>query len=179
MTFAVYDPLIGISLDAEARGKKGDVEVVEVGENDSRARITRTEPNKQITPEDWVASLVYNKNRKYHFYLFGDFLDLDGDGIATSAERERLVRLIESWGGAVDDTFTSQTDFLVLGAEPGGSALKSDAESDQTSDLVKQRTSQQKQYADLLVESHDWAVPVLNANRFLSLIGYYNPVIAK
>ena len=42
-----------------------------------------------------------------------------------------------------------------------------------------QREQQQKQYDELVVEAKRLSIPVLNANRFLSMIGYYSTTVVR
>lgn len=180
MTFAVYDPRVGASTSAENKGKRGDIEVIEVGDVESLARITHTEKTQALLQNDIISNPVYSrdKNRKFHFIISGNF-DIDADGVPTPGEREKIVRLVQSWGGVIDDKVTSQTDFLIVGSEPSSMASKVDTESEQGQDLIKQSQDQAKAYADRLVAARELSIPILNANRFLSMIGYYNPTVTK
>lgn len=180
MTFAVYDPRVGASTSAENKGKRGDIEVIEVGDVESLARITHTEKTQALLQNDILSNPVYSrdKNRKFHFVISGNF-DIDADGVATPGEREKIVRLVQSWGGVIDDKVTSQTDFLIVGSEPTSMTSGVDTESEQGQDLVKQSQDQAKAYADRLVAARELSIPILNANRFLSMIGYYNPTVSK
>lgn len=179
LTFAVYDPRLGVGSGVEGRGK-GAIEIMDVGENESLARIIRFERGNSILSGDTIANPVFSRdrNRKYRFMVFGDF-DLDGDGVATSAERDRVVRMIESWGGQIDAKLDTQTDFVVLGAEPSAQAARFSALSEQTADLVAQRKAQQEQYQQLAKDARAYSIPVLNANRFLAMIGYEASTIVK
>jgi len=178
LTFAVYDPKLGVGSGPDSGGK-AKLEVVEVGENDSLCRVTFTEKGQHVDTNDLIANPVYakDKTRKFHFVVFGEF-DLDGDGIATAAEREKIIRLIQSWGGIIDDTLSTQTDFLVMGAVTGSGA-KYLSDTDQSGELAKARKAQQDKYNAMVKEARDYSIPLLNANRFLALIGYYNTTIVR
>jgi len=178
LTFAIYDPKYGVRFDtdAEARGK-GGVEVLDVGEAESLCRITYVEKGQTIQAGDLIANPVYNqdKNRKFRFVVYGDF-DLDGDGQATSAERERLIRMIQLWGGIVEDKLTTQTDFLVVGARPASPTIQAEG-GDQPGGVVDAQLAKQKQYDVVITDAKQSSVPILNANRFFAMIGYYNTTI--
>lgn len=180
LTFAVYDPKIGASFSAENKGKHGDLEVIEVGDHESLARITHTEKNQAVLLNDAISNPVYSRdlNRKLHFVVKGDF-DVDGDGATTLAEREKIVRLVQSWGGVIDDKVTSQVDFVVVGAPPSMGTVHVDTTTEQGQELLKQHQAQIKAYDETLSIAKDFSIPVLNANRFLSLIGYYNPTMVR
>lgn len=179
LTFAVYDSRLGVGSGVDGRGK-GSIEIMDVGENESLARIVRSDRSNAMLPGDTIANPVFSrdKNRKYRFLVFGDF-DLDADGVATSAERDRVIRMIESWGGQIDTKLDTQTDFVVLGAEPSTQTARFSSLSDQTADLVAQRKAQQEQYAQLAKDARAYSIPVLNANRFLAMIGYDNSTVVK
>ena len=108
LPFTAYDPRTGVRFgtDESAEGN-GSLEVIEVGEDTSLCRITRTTKDRAIQANDLISNIVYHndRTRKFRFTVFGDF-DLDGDGVATAAERDRLIVLINSWGGQVDDDVT-------------------------------------------------------------------------
>lgn len=179
LTFAVYDPRLGVGSGVDGRGK-GAIEIMDVGENESLARIVRGDRTAAMLPGDTIANPVYSrdKNRKYRFVIAGDF-DLDGDGVATSAERDRVIRMIESWGGQIDSKLDTQTDFVVLGTEPSTQNTRFSSLSEQTADLVAQRKAQQEQYVQLSKDARAYSIPVLNANRFLAMIGYEASTVVK
>ncbi len=179
LTFAVYDPSLGV-LSGPNEGGKGAIEVVEVGDNESLCRVSHVEKGQTILEDDLIANPVFNKdkNRKFHFVVYGDF-DLDGDGICTPAEHDKLIRLINSWGGVVDDKLTSQTDFVVLGAQPGSASSKFDNVVEQTEDLKAKRKTEQDEYNKILSDARAYSIPVLDSTRFLAMIGYYSTTVWK
>jgi hypothetical protein len=189
LTFSVHDPRIGIkgSVDALKPGSenqdvgpaagKGGIEVEEVGGTESLCRITKTMPGQIIQAGDLLSNPVYqtNKNRKNHFVVFGDF-DLDGDGVATAAEHDRVVHLITEWGGVIDDKLSPQTDFLVLGSTPEAPNSNADMTPGSPAATAIQEA---KEYDTIEDDAKHDGVPILNANRFLAMVGYYNTTIAK
>ncbi|MGN6370483.1 MAG: hypothetical protein ACTHN5_19685 [Phycisphaerae bacterium] len=180
LTFAVYDPQTGVRFDTDqdAAGK-GSIEVLEVGDNESLCRVTKTTPGQAIQSGDLIANPVYqhDKNRKFHFVVVGDF-DLDGDGVATPAERDRLIQMIKSWGGVIDNKLTTQTDFLVAGSRPASPAVSSGDQAAPGS-VADERMKMQQGYDDTIAEAKRSTVPILNANRFLAMIGYYNTTVVR
>lgn len=179
LTFAVYDPRLGVNSGPEGRGK-GAIEVIEVGDNQARARVIHTEKGQSIMQDDLIANLAYHrtKDRKSRFVIYGDF-DLDGDGVSTPGEREKLERLVATWGGVIDDKLTTQTDYLVVGAMPGSATARLMEQTEQSEDLKAKRAEEQKSYDQLIADARDFSIPVLNANRFLGMIGYYNTTAVK
>ena len=201
LPFTAYDPRTGVRFgtDESAQGN-GSIEVIQVGEEMSLCRVTRSTKDRAIQADDLIANIVYHndRTRKFHFTVFGDF-DLDGDGVATAAERDRLIVLIKSWGGQVDDDVTSQTDYLVLGAKPkaplldqsepepaatGTAATEAAAAAPASAPAIvggvgEVRTKEQERYDQLEIAAKRLAIPVLNANRFLSMVGYYNTTVVR
>jgi hypothetical protein len=174
--FTCFDPRTGITLntDQAAQGN-GGIEVIAVGDDFSICRITRTSNNRAIQPGDLVYNTVFHnsRNRPQHFIVAGDF-DLDGDGIRTAAEGERLIMLIRAWGAVVDDAISIHTDYLVLGQRPLGPSIQEPPPDNSPGSIIDQRTLEQKHYDELLEFARKYRIPVLNLNRGLMLIGYYD-----
>ncbi|MEI8197084.1 MAG: hypothetical protein WCI73_14390, partial [Phycisphaerae bacterium] len=63
LTFAVYDPKIGASFAADAKGKHGDLEVIEVGDHESLARTTHTGKGQAVLLNDAISNPVYSRDR--------------------------------------------------------------------------------------------------------------------
>jgi hypothetical protein len=207
MPFTCYDPRTGVRFGSDdAAAGNGSIEVISVGEDTSICRVTRTSKDRTIQADDLISNIVYHndRTRKFRFTVFGDF-DLDGDGVVTAAERDRLIVLIKRWGGEVDDDVTSQTDYLVLGAKPKAPLIQesepaatepaateaaatetASAEPAATSPGIsivgsvgESRTKDQARYEDLDIAARRLAIPVLNANRFLAMVGYYNTTVVR
>jgi hypothetical protein len=197
MTFTAYDPRTGVRWGSEEAAEgNGSLEVIEVGQSTSLCRITRTTKNRAIQAGDLIANLVYHndKTRKFRFTILGNF-DLDGDGVATAVERDRIILLIQRWGGQVDDDVTSQTDYLVVGERPATPSVSLDQPTDTpasapaadaatepglvTGGVGAMASKEQNRYDDLIIAAKRLAIPVLNANRFLAMIGYYNTTVVR
>jgi hypothetical protein len=203
LTFQVFDQRTGIKVGKDDNEAKGAVEIVEVGENESRARIINLERNKRIEQGDLLYNLVFSqqKNRKYRFAVYGDF-DIDRDGNATTAERERVIAMIKAWGGIVDEIpvvelrdgngqpimedgkikkapqVMPETDFLVQGAEPVDPKMSKDLDlvSEQAIEKLK---SDYNNFKVIEGSARNSGVTILNTNRFLYLIGYYNTTLVR
>jgi hypothetical protein len=189
MTFSVHDPRIGVrgkiedrpgqsslAADIEAAGK-GGIEVIQVNETESLCRIEKVNKDQMIQVGDLISNPVYQntRNRKSHFVVVGDF-DLDGDGVATTGERDRVSQMITAWGGTIDEEVTPQTDFLVAGTPP---AAPSKVMESAPGGIADQRAKELTSYGDKIVEAKRSSVPILNVNRFLAMIGYYNTSIVR
>ncbi len=186
LTFAVYDPRLGVRLGSDANPQeaagKGGIEVMDVAETESLCRITHTTPGQTIASGDLIANPVYHQDRTrtFHFVVTGDF-DLDGDGVATAGERDRLVQMIKRWGGVVDKNVTTQTDFAVVGSRPASAETPATDEgaATQPGSVEAVRAQTQQSYDQVISEAKASSVPILNQNRFLALIGYYGTTIVR
>ncbi len=182
MTFEVYDRSEGLPRktttdevgDPVLPKGKAAIEVVRVGGASSEARIIRQETGTILSQGDLIANLVYDKNTKYTFVVYGKF-DLDQNEQATAADAEVIKRLITQWGGRLSDQVTVNTDFVVLGAEPVLPEFTSDDLKDVVN-VAKLDAAQREldAYLDVVQKARDLHVPVLNQNRFLYFIGYYS-----
>ena len=178
MTFEVFDPDQLIKLDDDQdqddfRGK-ATIEVFQVNDTSARARIVRKTPRTFIKPGDAVANLVYDPNKTFKFYIYGDF-DLDGDGETTSSERRRIEALVRDWGGDVVNELNYDVDFLVLGKRPELPAPLSPNTLDiELINAHKRATERYEKYTSLEGNAKRLSIPVLNQNRFYTLIGLYD-----
>ncbi len=96
MQFAIFDKdSPGLPTDKP----KGLVELIQVTDNGSVARIIRTNtPSNPIRPSDFLYSAAWSPNRPERFALIGK-IDVDRDGVD---DRENLKRMIQAAGGVVD-----------------------------------------------------------------------------
>jgi hypothetical protein len=75
----------------------------------------------------------------------------------------------------VVDKLSYETDFLVLGVEP---QLPKERKGDEKLDFEKIQKDKEKlakynEYRKLLSTAKEMGIPVLDQNRFLTLVGYY------
>lgn len=99
LTFQVYDRRTGVVPDefGDLSGK-ATVEVVSLSQNSSVARIVRTRRDASVVPGDIIANAVYDPNKKFKFYVAGDF-DIDGIGRSSQNDMKRIEMMIRQWGG--------------------------------------------------------------------------------
>ncbi|MEL6499282.1 MAG: hypothetical protein AAF937_10265 [Planctomycetota bacterium] len=173
MTFEVFSDAAQIRPNEQTgeypRGK-GSIEVVNVGETSSRARVLRERQGNPIVRGDVIANALYDPDKVYVFLVAGNF-DTNGDRQPTPAERVEIEALVEDWGGRTTEEFTGDVDFLVLGAPP---VLPPEPSVTAPIALVEQyirREAELKRYNDLLAQANRTSVPVLNENRLYTLIG--------
>jgi len=180
MTFEIYDrelgiPKTGTSVAEELPKGKGSLEVTRVGSGSSECRVVRATPGLQIVEGDLIANLIYDANTKLKFKIYGDF-DMDQNGVATAQEAEIVKRLVAQWGGTLSVAVAMDTDFVIMGKEPTipqytAEQLKDDAGAQYA---VEKATKALAEYEDVRTKALDMHVPVLNQNRFLYLIGFYD-----
>jgi hypothetical protein len=180
LTFEVYDRLDGIPAsaanedDTDLPEGKASIEVIRVGATSSECRVIHQQPNTTLAEGDPIANLVYDPNTKYNFVVYGKF-DITHKGAATSQDADIIKRLITQWGGQVADHVNVNTDFVVLGEEPQVPQYTSEELSDpinQQRRVAAERDQQEYQtIRNAAVELH---IPILNQNRFLYLVGYYD-----
>jgi hypothetical protein len=171
LTFSVYDK--GMPIPPTGRGK-AEIQVYDVQENVSLARVIRSEKRRPIVAEDIVANLIWDSERSNIFAVAGEF-DLDGNGTADHDAHDKISELIEEWGGRVTDEISPQTDFLVLGTAPR--LLREPSPEQIVSDplaMERYETSARKRqhYQKVRKDAQALWVPVFNTERFLYFIGY-------
>lgn len=96
MKFAIFDAgSPGLPTDKP----KGEVELVQIGDRESIARIVKTNSNiEPIRVGDLIYSAAWSPNEPMRFALIGP-IDINRDGVDDRAD---LKRLIEASGGIVD-----------------------------------------------------------------------------
>lgn len=172
LTFTVYDR--SSSIPKDGRGK-AEIEVFDVAETYSAARITKSETKSPILMGDIVGNLIWNSDKTNVFVVAGDF-DLDNDGNIDQNATGRIQTLIEKWGGRVADTISIDTDFLVLGGQPQVPKqqptfedLELDPGAMQRYETLLQRLNH---YNQLQSQAQALWIPVFRYERFLYFIGY-------
>lgn len=172
MTFAVYDDATAIRPDASGTYPRGKarLEITNVGENSSTARILEETRGNPIVRGDVIANAVWDPNKQYKLVVYGTF-DTNGDGQFTQFERDNVVSLIRDWGGEVVDDLQGDVDFVVLGRKPALPPRPSSAAPPE----VQQRWIDLNRIVDRYDEyqrrAEETRVPVLNYNRLLTLTG--------
>ena len=171
LTFTVYDR--GTSIPPDGKGK-AEIEVFDIADTYSKARIIKSEPTKPILLGDIVANLIWDSSRTNVFVIAGDF-DINGDWQSDYDAIERIKALIEKWGGKVDPNITIDTDFLVLGQIPAVKERPTleEQQRDPTA-MQKYEDSLQKlnQYNALQERAQNLWIPILTYDKFLYFIGY-------
>jgi hypothetical protein len=180
LTFEVYDKIDGIppagdpTTDDKLPQGKASIEVVRVGAGSSEAKIIRQTPGTQIIEGDLIANLIYDPNVKYNFVVYGDF-DMDRNSQATPQEADVVRRLVTQWGGQLMDKVNVDTDFVVLGQEPVlPTFTREDLQDPFNAKRLADAQAALEAYDQVRNRARDLHIPIMNQNRFLYLIGYYN-----
>ena len=181
ITFEVYDKAEGIpALGADPLTNNGlpvgkaSIEVVQVGQNSSECRIVHLTPGATVAEGDLIANLVYDRNTTYNFVVFGAF-DIEQTGAATTEQGEVVKSLVTRWGGHVQPKVNANTDFVVIGKEPEVPALtKEQLDDPLLRAKYDQAVADLKAYQDTVNEAAELHIPIMNQNRFMYYIGYYD-----
>ncbi len=171
LTFAVYDR--GQPIPRNGKGK-AEIEVYNIGDSFSAARIIRSEKKNPIVADDIIANLIWSPTKANTFVVAGDF-DLNGDGVGDDEAIAKIRGLVEKWGGKVADTVTVNTDYVILGTPPVAPSKPTMQETEKYPSAMEkyERTVQQAaKYKDILSQAQALSIPILNADRFLYFVGY-------
>jgi len=162
LTFDVYDP------HEIAKGKeKGFIRIVNVMNNASEVRITSYRKTDPVVKGDVVVNIAYDRDRRFHFAVIGRF-DINSDGQDDSG----LVKsLIERFGGKIDDKLNVRSDYLVVGDDPMTGFVLTGKMTPQQQRDWEERKKEQKAYGEASELARRFWIPVLNQNRFLTLVG--------
>lgn len=178
MTFEIFDRGQLVELgegdisQTQLRGK-ATVEVIDVRESTSLARIVRTQAGRGVSVGDQLVNLVYDPQASYKFFVYGDF-DIERTGQPQVSDRRRVENMITRWGGSLADALSYDVDFLILGAEPPLPEALPPGVIDPV--RIAQNVEAQRNYEtyqQLVGQAREMGIPILNQNRFLSLVGYY------
>ena len=178
LTFEVYDKNRGIPPLGEGLSEnglpigKGSIEVFKVGPDTSEARIVKVEPGSQFIIGDLITNLIYDPTTPYNFFVYGSF-DLSNSGVTSPTDAEVMKRLITQWGGKVQSGVNTDTDFVILGAEPIVHPISDQSDAGQVLRHTHEVEDQQK-YQAIIAQASQLSIPVMNQNRFLYFIGYYD-----
>ncbi|MDB5302323.1 MAG: hypothetical protein JWO87_3986 [Phycisphaerales bacterium] len=179
LTFEVYDQRKGLppltagpNEDTDLPAGKASIEVIRILPNTAECRIIKVATGQTIVEGDLIMNLVYDVHTKYNFVVYGDF-DLSGTGQFTPGEADVVRRLCTQWGGRVSDQVNVDTDFLVLGKEPAIPVL---GDAPTAPELARKERAQQAfdVYQDYKSKAITLGIPIVNQNRFLYFVGYYD-----
>jgi len=180
LTFEVYDKTEGIPQAGDASSDdnlpkgKASIEVIRPGQGSSECRVTRQTPGTQLLEGDLIANLVYDRNVRYNFVVYGEF-DMDRNGVATPGDADVIKRLITQWGGKLMDGVNVDTDFVILGREPVlPTFTKEELQDPFNAKKLADAQAALDAFQQVRTAAQNLHIPILNQNRFLYLIGYFD-----
>ncbi len=171
LTFAVYDRNQPIPETGEG---KAEIEVFQVNEQACAARIVKSEKKNPIVKDDIVSNLIWDSKTSNRFVVAGEF-DFNNDGRTDRDGDQRIIEMIERWGGTLMDNVTVDTDFIVVGLSPKPLTrpTQDEIDIDPMAQVRYERSLQNiESYKNLLQKANELSVPVFNQKRFMYLIGY-------
>jgi hypothetical protein len=175
MSFEVYDRANQLQEDSEGNmpAGKASIEVVEVGETTSFAKVRRSTPNQPILKNNVLVNAIYDPNYSFSFLVHGVF-DADGDGNPETTN-DFIKNRIKRWGGVVvedNGQLPGDLDFLVLGIAPIEPLSKLPmGASKAMEENYNRKQARYQSYIRLLEKARAADVPVLTANRLQILTG--------
>lgn len=171
LTFAIFDKNVSVSAEETS---KAEIEVFNVEQNTSAARITKLSKKNPIAEGDIIVNLIWDSRAVSRFVVAGDF-DFSGKGVSDPQGAEKVRQLIENWGGKIEDAVTIDTDFVVLG-NPPQVRKKPTLDEIQADPMANEKyeaaLKASQQYQEIKTQAKDLYIPVFNLKRFLTLIGY-------
>lgn len=185
LTFEVYDHRDGVPKQDDLMSEenlpvgKGSIEVERVYATDSQCRVIKTEVGQHLSEGDLIANLVYDRNTKYNFVIYGDF-HMNAQGQAETPEQEKadkqkIEALVTEWGGHVQKDINVDTDFVVMGAVPEIRQFTEDELQDPLNRrLQDDEKAEYAAYTAELDNAKELHIPIMNQNRFLYFCGYYD-----
>jgi hypothetical protein len=180
MTFEVYDktttlPKLGDGQSDEdlPRGK-ASIEVTRVLPNGSECHVSHLTPGQVIVQGDPILNLIYDRNVKFRFFVYGDF-DIARDGHPNPAGGDVVRRLVLQWGGSLDGKINPETDFVVMGTPPDVPVFTADELKDPLNQQALDEALRAVDAYDKMVSAAEALhIPILNQNKFLFFTGYYD-----
>jgi len=181
LTFEVYDKATGVpGIPANATGDeslpigKASIEITRVDPTSSECRIVSVTPGAVLSEGDLIENLVYDPNTKYKFFVFDDF-DLAQSGLPNPTDTAVIKRLVTQWGGQLTDQLNVDTDFVILGTEPPlPNFTKEELDQPINADKKEKADAALEKYQAIQQTALDLHIPILNQNRFLYYVGYYD-----
>jgi hypothetical protein len=171
LTFGIFDD--GAPIPEDGKGK-GEIEVYDVRNHVSMAKIVIYSKRNPIVPDDVAINLVWDSKTNNKFVVAGGF-DFDRNGSVDRDGNEKVKQLIEEWNGRVADEVTIETDVIVLGTEPRIPA-KPSAEQIEFDPMVEQRYNEAReklrQYNSIIEKAQVFSIPIFNQKQFMYLIGH-------
>lgn len=164
LTFTVFDPQ---ELGKDEPQPKGYVRIVRVLSDSSEVRVVNHKRASPIVRDDVLVNIAYDPQRKFQFAIVGK-LDITGDG---RDDRAMISDMIRSFGGVVVDEASVETDYIVVGGDPLSGVQSGEMRTPQEQARFLASQKEHEAMAKAVDLAQRVMIPVLNQNRFLSLVG--------
>lgn len=164
LTFTVFDPQ---EIGKDEPQPKGYIRIVKVLSDSSEVRVVNHKRASPIVRDDVLVNIAYDPQKKFKFAIVGK-LDITGDG---RDDRDMVVDMIQSFGGAVVDEASVETDYIVVGGDPLSGIQSGDMRTPQEQARFLASQKEHEAMAKAVDLAQRVMIPVLNQNRFLSLVG--------
>jgi hypothetical protein len=100
---------------------------------------------------------------------------LSQSGRPNDNDTAKIKALVTQWGGAIQRDIDVDTDFVVMGMEPKVDAFTDDELQDPFNVVTKRNEEQAlKDYNAQIDKARELGIPIVNQNRFLYLVGYFD-----
>lgn len=177
MPFSVYSR----SASSPDQKEKATIEVINVFDTTSEARVLSSTPNNPVIEGDIIANVVFDPSRQYNFVVAGDFdLNFDGEIDTPGGVGGRdVIQMIQKWGGRVSQTVDSSVDFVVLGSPPPVPLKPNEGDSPEVKQRYEERARIRAEFDAIRNEARALSIPVLTRSQFLRLIGQSLPTDAE
>jgi len=171
LTFSVYDKHAPIPKDGKG---KAQIEVYNVGDTISSARIIEDDIKNPIILNDIIINLIWDSDKANVFVIAGDF-DLDNDTFVDIDGPEKIMALINKWGGSVMNNVGVETDYVVLGKEPlvpEKPTFEEIGVDPLAQDRYEAAIQRRERYLHVQQQAQNYSIPIFNTERFLYFTGY-------
>jgi hypothetical protein len=171
LTFVVYDKNAPFPKDGMG---KAEIEIFDVQETTSAARIINPNIRRPILRDDSIANLIWDSQKENVFVVAGEF-DLDGKGGQDDDAISKITALIRKWGGRVDNEISVETNFLVLGKTPQVLRKPTFEQIEIDPQAMEKFEASQKRrdnYNTIQAQAQNLWIPVFTYDRFLYFTGY-------
>ncbi len=167
MSFSVFSPG-NLTEDSKP---KATLSVIAVHPNTSECKIKDMKLINPVLSGDLIQNVAYDPQRVYTFVVLGDF-DLHNAGKASHQGQIEVKDMIQRSGGKVADELTVRTDFLVMGDEPGRPPKPAADAPPSDQEVYDAQMKAYDEFQNAKRKAAELFIPILNANRFLALMGY-------
>jgi hypothetical protein len=167
LRFQVYSPTRGPAPDGSG---KATIKVVALYDETAECTIETNSVEDPIIQGDLIANAIYDRDRKFTFLVAGGF-DLDFNGSTDRDGTDRIVAMVEKWGGRIVTQLSENTDFVVIGTRPPIPLIGADADANRQ-ERARGARADAAAFDALKQDVRALSIPMLTQAQFLAFIGY-------